>query len=58
MVWVRGGAEVVQAVAARNEVARLEANPHVRLQEVQLDFGQAARSPDTIEWNIAFKAPG
>ncbi len=53
MIWVRGDQEVVQAMASRGDVARLEANPFVRLQEIPLDFERTVTSPAVVEWNIA-----
>jgi serine protease AprX len=60
MVWVRGGLDVVQALAERADVARVYANPTVKLDV--LDDGRAeqaeASAPDVVEWNITkVKAP-
>jgi len=54
MIWVRGGAEVVNAMAARPDVARVHANPSVRLQQpFPSAAGAAQKSPAAIQWNIA-----
>jgi serine protease AprX len=53
LIWVRGGSDLVQRLAARNDVAHLYANPHVRL-EAPLPAGAplAPNLPSGIEWNI------
>jgi serine protease AprX len=53
MVWVRGGADVVQTLAQRADVARLYANPAVQMPQPQIS--PEAQSPEAIaavEWNI------
>jgi serine protease AprX len=60
MIWVRGGLDVVQAMAERADVAHIYANPTVKLDVVD-DGGTAqaeASAPDGVEWNITrVKAP-
>lgn len=53
MIWARGGAQVIQALAQRADVAHLYANPHVRL-EAPMPSSQptAPDEPQTVEWNI------
>ncbi len=51
MVWVRGDAAVVQALAQRPDVARISANPWVHLSEVDVQ-PVPQEIPTTIEWNI------
>jgi len=54
MIWVRGGAEVVNAMAARPDVARVHANPSVRFQQpFPSAAGAAPQSPAAVQWNIA-----
>jgi len=50
MIWVKGERAVVEAMAMRDDVARVYANPKVRFAEPRLAAG--LRSPDAIEWNI------
>ncbi len=53
MLWVRGDAALVQALAARPDVAHLYANPAVRLDEPARSPSHAlALAPEAIEWNI------
>lgn len=55
MIWVRGGLDVVQVVAERDDVAHVYANPSVKLDVVQPDaVAEAAgpAQPDAVEWNI------
>ncbi len=53
LIWVRGDAALLQALAQRQEVARIEANP-----EIQADLPQATpqligpESVSGVEWNI------
>ncbi|MEW5986928.1 MAG: S8 family serine peptidase [Chloroflexota bacterium] len=51
MIWVRGDLAIVQAMAQRNDVAHLYANPWVKLPEPALQ-GNGEHGPETIEWNI------
>jgi serine protease AprX len=54
MIWVRGDLAAVQAMAARADVARIDANPTVRLSEPTVSLStQAAQGPSAIEWNIS-----
>ena len=50
MIWVRGDSAALQTLSLRTDVARVLANPSMRLQE-------PARAPaavtGTVEWNIA-----
>jgi serine protease AprX len=53
LIWVRGDSDLVQTLAARDDVAQLYANPQVRMEaplpaEAQL----APDQPSGIEWNI------
>jgi uncharacterized repeat protein (TIGR01451 family) len=54
MIWVRGGMNILSALAEQEEVARIFANPQVRLSQPvvgpELTFAQAETG---IEWNIA-----
>jgi subtilisin family serine protease len=54
MIWARGGLDVVQALAERADVARINANPQVKLDVVDDGAAQAEPSaPTAVEWNIA-----
>lgn len=60
MIWVRGGLDVVQALAERSDVARINANPQVKLDVVSAGEPDelADVSPAAVEWNITkVKAP-
>jgi serine protease AprX len=53
LIWVRGGSDLVQTLAQRDDVAHLYANPQIRLEKplpagVQLTPNQ----PSGVEWNI------
>ncbi len=55
-VWARGNAAVIQNVASRTEVARLLANPSVRL-DAPIEAGMprwtiASTEVERIEWNL------
>ncbi len=53
MVWARGDLSLVQALAARPEVAHLYANPAVRLAEpVQISM-PGPQEASAVEWNLA-----
>ena len=59
MIWARGSRQAIQAIAGRADVARLYANPRVKLDEPASPvFGaenNQPKTPDTpqgIEWNI------
>jgi serine protease AprX len=54
MIWVRGGASLVDELAAREEVLHIYANPSVRLANpIARKAAEAPQSPDTIEWGVA-----
>ncbi|MDD5467241.1 MAG: S8 family serine peptidase, partial [Anaerolineales bacterium] len=58
MIWVQGSPTLVQELARRKDVARLSANPHVRLQEPPA--GPIERAPlvpdspqaESAQWNL------
>ncbi len=52
MIWVAGGLDAVQAMAERNDVLRVHANPEVRLQERVAYGDDAVAAPKAVEWNI------
>jgi len=53
MVWVRGDAALVHALAARPDVTHLFANPAVRLDQPSLaPSSQSTLATSGIEWNI------
>ncbi len=63
MIWVRGDADLAQALAARPDVAHLYANPQVRLeapgQPRQDTRPSPRREQAAVEWNLAkVGAPG
>ncbi|MCA9940097.1 MAG: S8 family serine peptidase [Anaerolineales bacterium] len=51
MIWVRGGADVVQALASRDDVAHIYSNPSVFGGVEPMEGLQNA--PQGIEWNIS-----
>ncbi len=53
MIWVRGNLDVALALAARDEVTRIEGNPeiHNNIEEATIS-DQAAQQPDAIEVGI------
>ncbi len=51
-IWVRGSLSTIQLLASRPDVARLYANPSVRLDAPSVDLS-ASNQPDGIEWNIS-----
>lgn len=51
MIWVRGDAATVERMARRSDVARLYANPRVRLDLPAVE--REARAPDMVEPNIS-----
>jgi uncharacterized repeat protein (TIGR01451 family) len=57
MIWVRGDMSIVQAMAQRDDVAHLYANPTVHLDllppEDQPTEKQLIEAAMTVEWNIA-----
>lgn len=53
MIWVRGNLAVALALAARDEVARIEGNPEIHNNIEEGTIGdQAAQQPDAIEAGI------
>ena len=53
MIWVRGGIGVVQAMAERDDVLKVFANPKVKQSMFpRRDEASLPVSPDTVEWNI------
>ena len=57
MIWVRGDAASVQAMAQRTDVARLDANPWVHMdlsQPIQESTPQATLAMNSIQWNINY----
>jgi serine protease AprX len=54
MIWARGSQQVIRAIAARADVARLYANPQVQLDVPATPaFSiENAPAPEAIEWNI------
>jgi subtilisin family serine protease len=56
-ILVTGGRDVMQQLAARNDVAHIDANPHVKTP-LPKPTGVDTNQVDTIEWNITrVKAP-
>ncbi|MCB8985426.1 MAG: S8 family serine peptidase [Ardenticatenaceae bacterium] len=53
MVWVRGDAALIEALARRPDVAHLYANPAVRSPEPFAPTLDRIQDSDGIEWNIA-----
>ena len=51
-VWVRGGLDAVEAMARRGDVARVHANPAVRLDE-PVSTSERDDATETVEWNIS-----
>ncbi len=52
MVWVEGNRYLIQAMAERGDVARIFANPWVRLAEPSSNPAESS-APQAVEWNIA-----
>jgi uncharacterized repeat protein (TIGR01451 family) len=53
LIWVRGGLDTVQAMAQRNDIAHIYANPRVKADLPAPDPNTVLpTSPDSIEWNI------
>ncbi len=53
MIWARGDERLVQALAARPDVAHLYANPQVHLDEPVSDSPAfSMQAPQAVEWNI------
>jgi subtilisin family serine protease len=58
MILVRGGLSAARNLAARDDVARLTANPVIRFSEPIDNFGpgkspNGVRAPGAIEWNVS-----
>ncbi len=53
MIWVRGGLGTVQAMAENPAVARIHANPAVRVDALPIKTGEGLATPESVEWNIA-----
>ncbi|NCF65851.1 MAG: S8 family serine peptidase [Chloroflexi bacterium] len=52
-IWVRGDARVVEALARRADVARIHANPRVKLDVVtSLNTHDSVKIATAVEWNI------
>jgi subtilisin family serine protease len=57
MIWVRGDQALIEELAQRPDVARLYANPTVRVQPPVESF-PLGEAPQAIEWNVArIRAP-
>jgi serine protease AprX len=53
LIWVRGGSDLVQTLALRDDVAHLYANPQVRLEEpLPAESPLSPDQPSGVEWNI------
>ncbi len=53
MIWVRGDLATVQAMAERNDIFHIYANPRVHLDKpVNAGIRGEDRSPRAVEWNI------
>ena len=59
MIWARGSQQVIRAIAERADVARLYANPQVKLDvpatpafSIESDPVAVSTAPQAIEWNI------
>jgi serine protease AprX len=52
MILVRGGPEAVAAMAGRQDVRRISANPRVRGPEPRPESREAARAPAAVEWGV------
>ena len=53
MIWVRGDLGTVRAMAERDDVAHVYANPAVHLELPPHTPSMGGDSPDAVEWNIA-----
>ncbi|MGE0639530.1 MAG: S8 family serine peptidase [Thermoanaerobaculia bacterium] len=53
MIWAKGDETTVASLAARDDVARISANPTVHFEEPLADDAPAPEVPNTVEWNIA-----
>lgn len=55
MIWVRSDMETVRAMAQRQDVSRVSANPAVLLpQPIAQDEAARTLAPSAIEWNITY----
>ena len=52
MIWVRGDRRLAETVASRPDVARLVANPSVRIAPIPALTQGEPESASTVEWNI------
>ena len=52
MIWVRAGLATVRAMAERDDVMHVHANPAVRVDE-PVEAGGGALAAEAVEWNIA-----
>ena len=52
MVWAKGSETTVTSLAAREDVARIAANPRVGFDPPWVRDGPAPDAPQAIEWNI------
>jgi len=52
-VWVRGGRDLVDAIAARGDVLHVYANPRVRLSGPVERHASPPDTPEGIEWNVS-----
>lgn len=54
LIWVRGDLNAIQAMAQRDDVAHLYANPTVRLEPLPpVNEADLIAATQTVEWNIA-----
>ncbi len=53
MIWVRGDRDTIEIMARRDDVARVSANPAVRMDEPPAMPPDDPGAPDSVEWNIA-----
>lgn len=52
MIWVRGDLEVARMMAERPDVARVSANPSVKLKTLPAEPAEEGEAPAAIEWGI------
>ncbi len=52
MIWAKGDGAAVASLAARDDVARIAANPTVHFEEPQPGDEPSGLVPEAIEWNI------
>ncbi len=54
-VWTEGDLALAQTLAARGDVARLDTNPRLILEEPTVDLDALLPdAPDAVEWNISW----